>query len=150
MQELFLRKLHDYLRDNNLDLFIDLQMTGKLAAYLKDKVSSTDGLFNELLAEGRPVYLIEEMCMGHLTADLRPSRYLYVRESVEEDFKEVEEQWKKAGVFEFEIINLTEECKTVFEHYGFSQDNMEDKAIKLAVIGTIQEYLQKQLVSVNL
>ena len=149
MQELLLRKLQDYIRDNNLDVFMELQMNGQLMHYLKEKMSNVDGLLNELLSEGRPLYLIEETCMSQLTADLRPSAYLYVCGLVEEEFKETEQQWKKASVFEFEIINLVQECKPVFEHHGFTEENIDDKTLRLAVSGTIQEYLEHQYVIVN-
>ena len=149
MQELLLRKLQDYIRDNNLDVFMQLQMNGQLMHYLKEKLGNVDGLLNELLSEGRPLYLIEEACMEKLTADLRPSAFLYVCGVVEEEFQETEQRWKKASVFEFEIINLVQECKAVFEHHGFTEASMDDKTLRLAVSATIQEYLEHQYVIVN-
>lgn len=150
MQELLIRKLHDYIRENNPDVFVQLQMKRELTVYLKDKVQSVDLLLNELISDGKPTYLIEEVCMDKLTEDLRPSAFLYLSSLVQEEFADAEDQWKRSGVFEFEIINLIEECRIVFEHYGFSEQTLDDKQLKDAVMGAIQEYLDKQTVSVNL
>ena len=63
MQELLKIKLQDYLLQNRPDLLISLQHEGKTGIYLDDKIDSLGGLPERLLDEGRPPYIINELCI---------------------------------------------------------------------------------------
>lgn len=144
MQELLIRKLHDYIRDNNLDVYVRLQLEGGVTSYLQNKVNSVDALFNKLLEEEKSPRDIEEVCMHQLTEDLRPSAYNFLSEILLEEFETVREQWQKSGVLEFETINLIEACSNVFAQLGFNEESIENKQLRFAVIGNVQQYLDNR------
>ena len=140
MQELLKIKLRDYLQSNRPDLLISLQQDGKTGIYLDDKVESLDGLPERLLAEGRPPYIITELCMIALTADLGESRFQLLVEILDTDFLPMADSLRINGLLTYELINLMEECAPVFEEMGF---NEEDRMLRYALTGTIQEYAER-------
>lgn len=144
MQEILIGKLHQYILENNLDLLIDLQERNNVGSYLKEKVSSIDNLLNQLIAEGVHAYIIEERCIDALTQDLRPSKYNYVTSVLLEEFKSDYFRLKKNGTLPYEVINLIELCNPVFETFGFTDDNEDDRHLRYAIIGAIQEYFKEQ------
>lgn len=144
MQEILIVKLHQYILENNLDLLIDLQERNNVGSYLKEKVSSIDTLLNQLIAEDVPAYIIEERCIDALTQDLRPSKYNYVTSVLEEEFKSDYFRLKKNGTLPYEIINLIELCISFFDTIGFTEDNEDDRHLRYAIIGAIQEYFKEQ------
>lgn len=142
MQQILIRKLHEYLAENNMDLLISLQQENKLSSYLEDKVDSVGLLMVELLGENTPAYIIEERCMDELTKNLRPSKFNYLTSVLEEDFESHYNRFKENGILTYEVINLIEVCKPEFETLGFTVDNENDKLLRYAIIGTVKEYLE--------
>jgi hypothetical protein len=67
MKGTLINNLYQYIRANNPDILLDLEETGNVTSYLSDKVSSVDYLYKQLSAEGKPAYIIEELCMNFLT-----------------------------------------------------------------------------------
>jgi hypothetical protein len=63
MKNILIKKLHDYLIQNNPDVLASLQEEGKVPYYLEDKVEALDDLIAQLQAEKKPAYIIEEICM---------------------------------------------------------------------------------------
>lgn len=144
MQEVLMEKLHRYMVNNNPDLLIRLQQDKAVSTYLKDKVAAVDVLAHELLSVGTPAYLIEERCMDELTKELRPSKFNYLSNVLEEEFTHVYYQLVEAGLLTYEIINLIERCTPVFETIGFTVENEDDHYLRYAVTGIINEYLQSK------
>ncbi len=144
MQEVLIEKLHQYITNNNPDLLIALQHEGGVSNYLKEKVEAIDPLLIELLAENTPAYLIEERCMAELTKELRPSKFNYLTSILEEEFEANYSWLKETGILNYEVINLIEVCKPVFETFGFSEENENDKYLRYAITGAIKEYLEKK------
>lgn len=142
MQEILIVKLHQYILHNNLDLLITLQEEGNVESYLKEKVLSIDTLFLELIAEDVPAYLIEERCMDVLTQDLRPSKYNFLTSVLEEEFQSDYIPLKENGTLSFEVINLIESCNPVFETIGLTENNENDRHLRYAISGIIQEYFE--------
>jgi len=140
MQELLKIKLQDYLLQNRPDLLISLQRDGSTGAYLDDKIESLNGLPEKLLDEGRPPYIITEMCMAALTADLGSSRFQYLSELLDMDFLPMADTLRVNGLLTYELLNLMEECARIFEEMGF---NEEDRMLRYALTGAIQEYAEK-------
>lgn len=62
-----------------------------------------------------------------MTEELRPSRYLYIRSVIEEEFNLDYERLKENGVLTYEVINLIEACKGIFNDFDFSRKNEEDR-----------------------
>ncbi len=142
MQKILIVKLHQYILQNNLDLLITLQEEGNVESYLKEKMLSIDTLLNQLMNEDAPDYLIEESCMDALTRDLRPSKYNYLTSVLEEEFESEYSQFKENGTLPYEIINLIASCNPVFETIGFTEDKENDRYLRYAITGAIQEYFE--------
>lgn len=141
MQELLINKLHAYLVQNHLDLLISLQEDHRLEPYLKTKVASVKELCDNLSAEKRPPYVIEALCLEELTRDLRPSRFNYMRNLLEEEYEAEYLRMRESGILTYEVINLIGACEPIFEIFGFSDDNEDNKELRYAVIGMIAEYI---------
>jgi hypothetical protein len=144
MQQVLLEKLNEYLVNNNVDLLIALQQENKVGTYLKDKVDAVGPLLDELLAENTPAYIIQERCMDELTMDLRPSKFNYLISILEEEFEEESSRLKENGLHTYEVINLIEVCKPVFETLGFAEDNENDQHLRYAIIDAVKEYLENK------
>jgi len=144
MQQILIANLHEYLTQNNIDLFVSLQAENKVGTYLEDKVDSVGPLVDELLAESTPAYMIQERCMDELTKDLRPSRFNYLISVLDEEFETDYSRFKESGILTYEVINLIEVCKPVFEALGFTVENEDDKHLRYAIIGAVKEYLQNK------
>lgn len=109
--------------------------------YLTGKVEGIDDLPEQLLAEGKPAYIVEEVCMHELTQEFRPSRYNYLISVVEEDFQSEYLQLLKTGVLTYEVINLLKDCDPIFDYLKFSEENEDDRKIRYAIIRAIQLHL---------
>ncbi|MEP7372320.1 MAG: DUF1896 family protein [Chitinophagaceae bacterium] len=144
MQELLIRKLHDYLGDNHPDLLIKLQSEGKVLDYLKGKITSVDSMMMELIRTDTDPYFIEELCMFSLTADLRPSRYNCVKEIFEEEFKNEYLMYYEMGILRFELVNMVESLHSIFDALNFSEANAESRLLRYAICGAIQNYIESK------
>ncbi len=144
MKEQLIKKLHGYLVQNHLDLLIALQEEHRLTHYLEHKVGSVKELYEGLEAEKRPVYVIEALCMEELTRDLRPSRFEYVRELLEDEFEADALRMAGNGILTYEVINLIGACEPIFQVFGFGEENEDSKELKYAFMGMIAEYLENQ------
>ena len=142
MQEILIQKLHDYLKENNSDLLLQLEEQGNVTTYLSNKINMVDSVLKKY--EGQPEYIIEEACMDALTQDLRPSKFNYIRNMLEEEFENSYQQFLAAGTLQFEVINLITQCQAVFDEIGFTEENEDSSELKNAVTGTIGEYLEKR------
>jgi len=143
MKEILINKLHGYLVENHLDLLISLEEDHRLTPYLNNKVTSVQELWEDLQADNRPSYVIEALCMEELTRDLRPSRFNYVKELLEEEFEADYLRLKDSGILTYEVINLIGACEPIFEVFGFSEDNEDTRELKYAVMGMAAEYLER-------
>ena len=141
MQEILVRKLHDYIRENNPDLLLTLQQENKVTEYLQDNVSTVDELIHSLLDNNKPVSLIEELCMKELTKPLRPSRFNYLKVLVEQEFQKEYERFYENGILTTELINMISVCDPVFDELEFSEEKEDNHYLRYAVIGAVHEYL---------
>lgn len=142
MQELLIQKLHQYIIANNPDLLIELQGSSSVTSYLQNKVAGIEEMLEQLLSDKTPEYIIEEICVEVLTRDLRPSRYNYIKEIMEDDFTKQYEQFRDDGIATTEIINLIQLCGSVFDDLNFSSENEDNMFIRYAITGQISEYLE--------
>lgn len=144
MQEVLIAKLHHYITANNPDLLITLQQEGNVSGYLKGKVAAIDLLVNELLASGTPAYIIEERCMDELTMELRPSKFNYLISILEEEFEADYYRLKESGLLTYEAINILESCLPVFETFGFTVENENNRHLHYAITGVVKEYFENK------
>ncbi|MBT2564675.1 hypothetical protein J7E50_19615 [Pedobacter sp. ISL-68] len=141
MQSMLKEKLWAYIVHNNPELMVSLQEDFSVTKYLGEKISSIMPMAEQLLSENRPLYSIEEICLDSMTEELKPSRYLYIHTVIEEEFNLDYERLKENGVLTYEVINLIEACKDIFNDFGFSRENEEDRHLKYAIIGQVHQYL---------
>lgn len=142
METILIEKLRSYIAVNNPDLLVQLQGDFSVTQYIEGKVSQVIPYAERLIGEGKPMYAIEELCTAEMTAELRPSRYHYICDILEEEFLQSYSRFREMGVLTYEVINLIEACQPVFEQMGFTEDNEHDRQIWYAVTGTIGNYLE--------
>jgi hypothetical protein len=140
MEKMLIKKLHEYIRENNPDLLLQLEEDSKVTEYLFNKVNATAPIIIEY--KGQPDYIIEEACMDELTKDLRPSKYNYINQILEEEFEDTYQQLQNSGTLKFEVINLISQCQPVFEAIGFTEENEDSSELRNAITGTVSEYLE--------
>ena len=144
MQVMLKEKLWTYIVHNNPDLMLNLQQDFLLTDYLEQKVFNIQPLISQLLAENKPGYIIEELCMAELTKDLRSSKFSYIHSILEVEFELDFQRIKESGLLTYEIMNLISESETVFETLGFTQDNEQDRMLRYAIAGTIRQYMESK------
>ncbi|RKR80689.1 uncharacterized protein DUF1896 [Mucilaginibacter gracilis] len=144
MEEELLKKLHSFIIENNPDLLVQLYDNRMMAAYLEDKLKLAVPLITQLSDAGKPAAVIEEQCMNRLTADLRPSRFHYIREVLEDEFEPVYYRLVESGTLTYEIISLLEDCNLVFDDFGFSEDNENNRGLRRQIIRAISDYQERK------
>ena len=141
MQQALITKLHEYIRENNPDLLFQLEEDGKVTEYLSDKISTVSALIKQT-ENGKPAYIIEDACMDVLTQDLRPSKFNYISKLLQEEFESTYNQLQESGTLKVEVINLIDQCQSVFDDLKFSSENEDNQFLRYAILGTISEYLE--------
>lgn len=144
MQETLIQLFHDYIRDNHPDLLLILQEENRLRDYLHENVASLDELIRHLVLEEKPTSQIEQLCLEELTKPLRPSRFLYLKEVLEEEFPAASERFRQHGVLTTELINLVTVCDEVFDEMNFSEETEDDRYLRYAITGALHEYLNRE------
>jgi hypothetical protein len=138
MKENLLHLLYQYISDNNPDVLVGMENEAGVTDYLNEKLSAVTLLLSR---EGIPDHIMEEESMELLTADLKPSRYLYIAAIFEDEFLSKYVLFQMLGVLQFEIINMISNCNAVFDSIGFTEDNEDDNYLRYCIISAIGEYL---------
>lgn len=141
MRTILLEKLHGYIIDNNPEIMLNLQADFSVKNYLEQKILSIQPFLTELLSTGKPSYIIEELCLNALTADLRPSRFNYLGAVLEEEFEKEFLERRENGTLTYELVTLIGECEPIFESIGFTEVSEHDRHLRYLIIGAIAEYL---------
>lgn len=141
METVLKEKLWAYIVHNNPDLLFSLQQTQSITSYLEDKVRGIGPLIDQLLSDRTPSYEIEEQCLSILTADLKPSKYMYVRSVLEEEFPSDYQRMEDAGILTYEILNMLQVCREIFDELQFSLENEDERYIRYAIIAQVHDYL---------
>lgn len=141
MQEVLTKMLWTYIVQNNPDLMISLQESSSVTRYLEEKVNAVLPLAEQLLEGGRPSYIIEELCLNAMTEDLKPSRYLYIRSVLEDEFPRDYLRMKENGTLTYEVVNMIEACQDIFTTFDFNSENEENRYLKYAIIAQVHDYL---------
>ena len=144
MQNILINKLHEYIREYNPDLLMQLEEEGAVTEYLSDKVDALNAIINQSDKE-QPTYIIEAICMDVLTQDLRPSKFNYISLVLEEEFGTTYQQLQESGTIKFEVINLINKCHSVFDDLNFSEENEDNQFLRYCIVGTISEYLEESI-----
>ncbi|SDW50948.1 protein of unknown function [Hydrobacter penzbergensis] len=141
MQSMLTERLWAYIVHNNPDLMLRLQEDHSVTRYLEEKVNAVMPMVAELLGEGKPQYIIEELCLNAMTEELKPSRYQYIRTVIEEEFNTDYERMKESGTLTYEVVNLIEVCKDIFSDFDFNTENEANRHLRYAIIGQVHDYL---------
>lgn len=141
MQSMLTEKLWTYIVHNNPDLMFSLQENYSVTRYLEEKVNAVMPMATQLLGEGRPQYVIEELCLNAMTEELKPSRYQYIRSVIEEEFNADYERMKENGTLTYEVVNLIETCKGIFSDFELNSENEANRHLRYAIIGQVHDYL---------
>lgn len=144
MQKTLLQKLCEYLWENNPDMLIHLQETGRLTTWLQEKITGIEPLLTALNNQQQPAYIIEATCIQELTRELRPSRYLYVSAALESEFENHFYRLQSNGLLTYELLNVLAHCQPVFDQFSFSEENEDNQFLHYAIIGTIRDYLEQR------
>lgn len=146
MKEILIGKLLEYIRDNNPDILFALEAEDKLRLWLYSKADSVESRWKQMEAEKQPAYIIEETCLNELTRELRPSRYNYISNLLEQEFEKDCQMLIKAGLLQHELVNMIGYCDSVFNDLKFSEENEDNRFIYYAISGAISEYLDSNSV----
>jgi len=141
MRDILKKKLHDYLAANYPEVLVPLQQETGVTVYLEERIATLDDLPDQLLAAGKPVYIVEEACMDALTRDLGPSKFNYLCAVLQAEFEETYYEWVETGTLAYEGINLLEACAPVFASFGFTEESEEDSRLREAIIARVRGYL---------
>ncbi len=142
MKENLRGKLLEYIRDNNPDLLFALEAEDKLRVWLSDKVNEADLLAEQLKSNKQPEYIIVETCLMEITKDLRPSRYNYILNILEEEFEAKYKQLQQSGLLQHEVINMINHCNSTFNDLVFTEKDEDNQFIRYAIVGAVSEYLE--------
>lgn len=142
METALKEQLWSYIASHNPDLMYELQEEYRVSDYLEEKVSAIIREAEDLIEKGLPAYTVQELCMERMTVDLKPSKYLYVKNILEEEFSVTYELLLKSGMLTLEVINIMQCCERIFQRLGFSEETADDRRLRYAVMGEISNYLE--------
>ena len=142
MKDKLLQQLQKYIQENNPDLFLTLQEENRIEDYLRENVSSVDSMIDRLLADTISPSVIEELCMEELTKQLKPSRFNYLKATLEEEYPSHFERLQQHGLLTTELINMIRVCDGVFDEFNFSEENEDDRQLRYAIMGEMDDYLK--------
>ncbi len=142
MQEVLKSRLHYFLKQNNPEILLQVEENQTVDEYLTVKVNAIADFFEELQEVNKPAYIIEELCMQELTKDLKPSKFNYICEILEEEFPTKYKQLHESGTLTYETVNIVAHCNEVFESLQFSETNEDDRQIRYAVIEAVSAYIE--------
>jgi hypothetical protein len=149
MKEILISKLLEYIRDNNPDILFALEAADKLRLWLYSKAESVESLWQQMETEKQPAYIIEEACLNELTRELRPSRYNYILNLLEQDFEQDYKLLQQSGLLQHEAVNMISYCDSVFNDLKFTEQNEDNRFIRYAICGAMSEYLDSNRVNEN-
>ena len=126
-----------YIKENNPELLWQLEQDDALHAWVMEKMKEGELVLNN----ARPSVLNESECLEILTADLKPSKFTYVRDLFEAEFTDEYERMQKAGTLPYELMNMVSACHDLFDNMPLIED-IENPHLDHAAAGIINDYLQ--------
>lgn len=143
MKETLIQQLHQFLKDNNPEVLIELEATGKLDEFLQQKINAVSEYIQLLQSQHKPDYIIEALCLRELTKELRPSKFNYIKNILEEEFPGEYSRLASSDILSYEVINLVSHCEEVFTLIDFTEDNEDDKHLRYTITGAIADYFEQ-------
>jgi hypothetical protein len=144
MKEKLVSRFREHIQENYPELLLHLLEENRLEDYLHEQINSIELLINELTRKHSSASVIEDLCIDELTRVIRPSRYNYLHDLLQDEFGHDYERLLDKGTLTTELINMIPVCEPVFEELKFSDDNEDDMYIRYAVMGAVHEYLNRE------
>ncbi|WP_442795409.1 DUF1896 family protein [Pelobium manganitolerans] len=141
MQSILKTRLHGYLCESHPDLLIHLEETFSLNKYLEEKIAAIGLFLQKLIESGKPSYIIKELCMKRLTEDLKPSKFLYLKSLLEEEFMGDYLMMEENGTLTFEAVNIIGKADHIFQQYPLLDSAKNQTELRLALIAFVNDYL---------
>lgn len=132
MQEILHIKFRHYLAAHYPDMLLSLGGEGSAEVFIREQVESISGIVDAMLAGETPAYEVEVTCMDILLSAFPPSRYDYVLDILEEDFKEKLSELEQLGITLYEICNIIGACNGLLENFDDEDEQLRD-AVKEAI-----------------
>lgn len=125
-----------YIKENNPELFVQLEQDDALHQWVMEKIQEVELVLNS----AKPTKLSESDFMKVFRADLQPSRLRYVRDLLETEFTDVYERMLASGILHYELVNMVSACHFLFEEMPLIS-GMDNPQLDHAVAGVINDYL---------
>ncbi|GLU56200.1 hypothetical protein [Dyadobacter frigoris] len=144
IQQQLKQKLWAHTLIINPELLLELEQNEILNEYLDRKIQEVLPLLDQLFNEQKPEYIIEELCLKELTADIRPSYFQYNLNVLEREFPETYKTWEQNGILTYEIINFHQYCRRKYGQPVSVVENTDNDQTYSMVTGQLQQYLEEQ------
>lgn len=141
METTLKEKLWYYISCHNPELMFDLQEEYRVSGYLEEKIASVMPEASELLDQGVPALKVQEICMEQMIEGLRPSKFLFIKRILEEEFPTAYLALQQSYMLNYELLNILECCQEIFEKFGFKSENGIQRTLRYAIMGEINHYL---------
>ena len=141
METALKERLWQYISSHNPELMYELQEEYRVSAYLEEKISAMLPEVEYLLNEGVPALTVQEICIEQMTEELKPSKFLFIKRILEEEFPTTYEVLQQSYLLNYEVLNIMDCCKDIFEKFGFEEQNGIQRSLRYAIIGEIDHYL---------
>ncbi len=142
METALKERLWNYISSHNPEIMYALQEEYRVSAYLEEKIAAILPEVEILLKEGIPILTIQEVCIEQMIEELKPSKFLYLKRVLEEEFPTTYEALQQSYLLNYEVLNIMECCKDIFEKFGFDEQNGIHRSLRYAIMGEIDHYLK--------
>ncbi|MEO6684698.1 MAG: hypothetical protein ABIN24_01990 [Dyadobacter sp.] len=99
--------------------------------------------FEQLLQDGCPQYIAEELCLNQICEPFSPLKNDLLYTVMDREFSRVLENWKHKNIQGFEIENLALACWPVLDRIEQSHQPEESQQIYNRLTGFIYKYLRE-------
>ena len=130
-----------YIRENNPDLLQQLDEDDALHAWVLEKIGEVE----IVLKQSKDRRIPDNEFLDLMTADLKPSKYNYLRDLLEEEFPDDHERLKESGMLRYEILHIIHLCSYYFETMPINDDPDENRQLDYAVSGMITDYFAGEI-----
>jgi hypothetical protein len=141
METALKESLWNYITTHNPELMFDLQEEYRVSDYLAEKIAAVLPEAERLLQNGIPLISVKEICMEEMTEELKPSKFLYVKRVLEDEFPTAFEALTESYMLNYEVLNIMECCRDIFGKFGFGSENENNRTLRYAIMGEINDYL---------
>jgi len=141
METALKESLWNYITIHNPELMFDLQEEYCVSDYLEQKITAVLPEAERLLQNGVPMITVKEICMEEMTEELKPSKFLYVKRVLEEEFPTAFEALTESYMLNYEVLNIMACCADIFAKFGFGSENENNRTLRYAIMGEINHYL---------